>query len=67
MKGILEFNLPEDREEFKMCQEGGSYHSALFEFDQWVYRVNKHNENIPEKYLEMVVQAWRQAIDGIEL
>ena len=34
MKAILEFNLPEDKENFDLANNALNYYSALFEFDQ---------------------------------
>jgi len=49
MKAILEFNLPEDKENFDLANNGLNYYSALFEFDQWLRSEYKHN-NKEEMY-----------------
>jgi hypothetical protein len=36
MKAILEFNLPEDNQEFKMATQGADMFSTLWEIDQWL-------------------------------
>ena len=36
MKATLEFNLPEDKEDFDFATNGINYYSALVEFDQWL-------------------------------
>lgn len=35
-KAILEFNLPEDREDFEMATNGKSMYNVLWEMDQWL-------------------------------
>jgi hypothetical protein len=49
MKAILEFNLPEDKENFDLANNGLNYYSALFEFDQWLRSEYKYN-NKEEMY-----------------
>lgn len=36
MKKILEFNVPEDNEEFEMANNGYKYQLALYEIDQFL-------------------------------
>ena len=43
MKAIFEFNLPEDKENFDLANNGLNYYSALFEFDQWLRSEYKYN------------------------
>jgi hypothetical protein len=47
MKAILEFNLPEDKENFDFATKGINYYSALVEFDQWLRSEYKYNGNEP--------------------
>ena len=47
MKAILEFNLPEDKEDFDFATKGINYYSALVEFDQWLRSEYKYNGNEP--------------------
>ena len=47
MKAILEFNLPEDKEDFDFATNGINYYSALVEFDQWLRSEYKYNGNEP--------------------
>ena len=44
MKVILEFNLPEDKENFDYANNGFNYYMALTEFDQWLRSEYKYNE-----------------------
>ena len=45
MKAILEFNLPEDKEDFDFATNAVNYYSALCEFDQWLRMEYKYNGN----------------------
>jgi len=47
MKATLEFNLPEDKENFDFATNGINYYSALVEFDQWLRSEYKYNGNEP--------------------
>ena len=43
MKATLEFNLPEDREDFNYATNGFNYYMALVEMDQWLRSEYKYN------------------------
>ena len=43
MKAILEFNLPEDQENFDFATNGFNYYMALSEMDQWLRSEYKYN------------------------
>lgn len=45
MKAIIEFNLPEDKEDFDFANNAVNYYSALVEFDQWLRSEYKYNGN----------------------
>lgn len=46
MKAILEFNLPDDSEEFKMTSKASAMSSALFNISNEVFRpARKHGYN----------------------
>ena len=45
MKATLEFNLPEDKEDFDFATNGINYYSVLVEFDQWLRSEYKYNGN----------------------
>ena len=47
MKAIIEFNLPEDKEDFDFATNAVNYYSALVEFDQWLRSEYKYNGNEP--------------------
>lgn len=71
MKGILEFDLTlgenNESEDFRRAQEGSAYYVALWEFNQYISRLNKHNEIIPQEHLDIIQQSWRAIVDGIDL
>ena len=43
MKATLEFNLPEDREDFNHANNGFNYYMALVEMDEWLRSEYKYN------------------------
>ena len=43
VKATLEFNLPEETEEFKKCADGSIYYSCLWEFDNFLRSEYKYN------------------------
>lgn len=43
MKATLEFNLPEDKEDFDFATKGINYYAALTEFDNWLRSEYKYN------------------------
>jgi hypothetical protein len=45
MKAILEFNLPEDKEDFDFATNGINYYLTLTEFDNWLRSEYKYNGN----------------------
>jgi len=45
MKAVLEFNLPEDQEQFDFANNGYNYYMALIEMDQWLRSEYKYNGN----------------------
>jgi hypothetical protein len=47
MKALLEFNLPEEREEFELHMKAGKVFSAVWDYAQWLRQVCKHGE--PDK------------------
>ena len=42
MKAKLEFNLPEDNDEFKLATQGNAMYSVLWEIDQWLRSNTKY-------------------------
>ena len=48
-KTIIEFSA-EDQYELEMCQNGWRYHSALWEFKQYLRNEIKYGEHTEEQY-----------------
>ena len=44
MKATLEFNLPEEQEDFNHANNGFNYYMALVEMDQWLRAEYKYND-----------------------
>ena len=45
MKATLEFNLPEEKDEYDFANNGVNYYCALTEFDNWLRSEYKYNGN----------------------
>jgi flavin-dependent dehydrogenase len=45
MKAILEFNLPEEKDEYDFANNGVNYYITLVEFDHWLRSEYKYNGN----------------------
>lgn len=62
MKATLEFNLPEEREEFDTCNMASSMHCALHELREYLHRKYKHqepeNESRRAEHDEIVKEFW---------
>ena len=42
MKAILEFHLPEDKQDFDFATQGSNWWNVCWEMDQWLRRQTKH-------------------------
>jgi hypothetical protein len=49
MKATLEFNLPDDREDFELATNGYKYYGVLWEFDQHLRAKIKYDEKLSEE------------------
>ena len=61
MKATLEFNLPDDQEEFNHATNGFNYYMALVEMDEWLRSEYKYNDNeemyqVREKLREIILE-----------
>jgi flavin-dependent dehydrogenase len=45
MKATLEFNLPEEKDEYDFANNGLNYYLTLVEFDHWLRSEYKYNGN----------------------
>jgi hypothetical protein len=50
MNGILEFNLPEENDDFQAALNGHNYKSAIWDFDQLLRSEMKYKELSEETY-----------------
>ena len=53
MKAILEFNLPEDRDDFELATKGGKWYSVVWDMDQWLrsqYKYMPDEQYSSDKY-----------------
>ena len=61
MKAVLEFNLPEDQEQFDFANNGFNYYMALIEMDQWLRSEYKYNGNeAMYKVREKLKEIWNE-------
>ncbi len=61
MKATLEFNLPEEKEDFDFANNGFNYYMALVEMDEWLRREYKYNVKdemweVREKLREIILE-----------
>jgi len=61
MKATLEFNLPEDQDEFNHATNGFNYYMALVEMDEWLrseYKYNNKEEmyEVREKLRQIILE-----------
>lgn len=47
-KAILEFNLPEENEEFELAKNGARLSYAIDDFDNWLRSELKYNDKLTE-------------------
>ena len=57
MKAILEFNLPEEQEEYQMFIDASKMQNVLWEMNQWLRKKTKYcadntNEDTYEAFIE---------------
>lgn len=50
MKAILEYNLPEDRDDFELATKGSKWYGVVWEIDQWLRAQYKYMPD--EEYSE---------------
>ncbi len=50
MKGILEFDLPEDREDFEIAQQGCQWKAIVSELLEYLRSETKHKDHTAEEY-----------------
>jgi hypothetical protein len=61
MKATLEYNLPEDRDDFNYANNGFNYYMALVEMDEWLRSEYKYNDKeemyeVREKLRQIILE-----------
>jgi hypothetical protein len=61
MKATLEYNLPEDRDDFNYANNGFNYYMALVEMDEWLRAEYKYNDKeemyeVREKLRQIILE-----------
>lgn len=64
MKAILEFNLPEDSNEFKLSQKGSEYYCALWDIAGYIRSKTKYSELTENE--ERMLEEIRDLIPSLE-
>ena len=64
-KGILEFNLPEEKEEFESAQNGSLYKLVVWELDQHLRGILKYNSDAHEEKTLEELQKIRDKIHEV--
>ena len=59
MKATLEFNIPEDQDDFELATKGGKWYSIVWEMDQWLRTQYKYMPD--EEYSEDRYNAYVEA------
>jgi len=69
MIGKLEFNLPEEQEQFEDAQNGSSYRYVLLAIDEWARRHLKHGHpfKVTDDVLETLRDKIREELDDLPL
>lgn len=57
MKAILEFNLPDDQEDFDMATKGLKWYMVAWEMDQYLRTRLKYEDTISDEQYEAVEKA----------
>ena len=63
MKAKLEFNLPEDQDDFELATKGGNWYSVVWDMDQWLRSQYKHMPD--EEYSEDRYNAYVETRDKL--
>ena len=61
MKATLEFNLPEDQDDFNYANNGFKYYLSLVEMDEWLRSEYKYNDKeemyeVREKLRQIILE-----------
>jgi len=71
MKAILEFDLPEDRDEFTLAKNGGRYYGVLYELAERELKpyldYGQDKFKTPEEVMEWVYKYIHESVDLFEV
>jgi hypothetical protein len=56
MKAILEFNLPEEQDDFNHVMKTEDYYNVIFNFDKYLRREVKYNESLSKKEKDIILK-----------
>lgn len=62
MKAVLEFNLPDDNNDFLVAQRGSKYLSMINEFENYlrkIYKYEEHSDEVSKKIDEIRTEFYR--------
>lgn len=59
MKAVLEFNLPEDQDDFELATKGSKWYGVVWNMDQWLRQQYKYMPD--EEYSEDRYNAYVEA------
>jgi len=66
MKAQLIFDLPEDQEEYNICNKAHRFYGALLEIEEWI-RSQKHNDKGTVTVEQLRNMFFDLALDGLDL
>jgi hypothetical protein len=49
MKAVIEFQLPEEQEEFNTFSNASKYYSTLWDLDQWLRGIIKYDDSLTDE------------------
>jgi len=49
MKAILEYNLPDEQQEYDLANKGSDLSIIIWDFDQWLRNEVKYNNELTDK------------------
>lgn len=69
MKAILEFNLPEEQDQYDITASAGGYLAALSDFNEYLRKLRKYTELSEErtKFLEEITEEWYVCIADLDV
>ena len=66
-KVTLEFNLPDEKDEYESAYHGNSYYAMIWDFGEWLRRKYKHEDPKTKAHCEEyeeILTRWGEITDG---